>query len=409
MEKLYIYVDKHINKLSRVYNEASNHKVLILLKSFKVALLEEIFIIAIIAAFAFIFLPRFFNKIVSEENKKIKRIINFFYTPKNYIENFSLNDIDDPQFKIVVSVFLIAIFLFSFLFLIIAIILILSYKIEFQYIILKYFGLAFSGLIVIGTIGMTIAIAHELKDNKEKETSKEINAAKHFLNRIKIHIEHLERISQDLIFYEKQSYPLNYERISKILNNLRLLPSTIIDTPEYNPEFLYLIKNPCFHSLEQYYNYFSILNEDRKRITSDLLQIYKNILDMQRQGASSNLENISNEHIKSYINSNPASNEVLRKFIESYVITIFFEQTPEEHSLKFKAFIESPMYIITIGYQCLFCIMEHYNLRDDDILKNYEKIKKDIQEIDLKIKNENLKTVITKSLVVIKEIDKNIK
>ena len=51
--------------------------------------------------------------------------------------------------------------------------------------------------------------------------------------------------------------------------------------------------------------------------------------------------------------------------------------------------------------------MEHYNLIDDDILKNYERIKNDIQEIDSKIKNNNLKIVITKSLEIIKEIDKN--
>ena len=385
----------------------NQYKVLTLFKFFHIELFEVIFASAIILAFLSIFLLRFFNKRVSEENKKIKRIINFFYTPKNYIENFSLKDIDDPQFKIVVSVFLIAIFLFSFLFLIIAIILILSYKIEFQYIILKYFGLAFSGFIAIGTIGMTIAIAHELKDNKEKETSKEINAAKHFFNRVKIHIEHLERISQDLIFYEKQEYPLNYEKILKIFNNLRLLPSIIIDTPEYNPEFLYLIKNPCFYYLEKYYNYFSILNEDRKGITINLLEIYRHILDMQKRGDSSNLDNISNEHIESYIDSNPASKEVLLKFIESYIITIFFNQTPEQHLFKFKAFIESPIYIIAIGYQCLFCIMDHYNLKDDDILKNYERIKKDIQEIDSKIKNNNLKIAITKSLEIIKEIDKN--
>ncbi len=385
----------------------NQYKVLTLFKFFHIELFEVIFTLAIILAVLLIFLLRFFNKKVSEKNKKIKRIINFFYTPKNYIENFNLNDIDAPQFKIVVSVFLIAIFLFSFLFLIIAIILIFSYKIEFQYIILKYFGLAFSGFIVIGTIGMTIAIAHELKDNKEKEASKEINAAKHFFNRVKIHIEHLERISQDLIFCEKQGCPLNYEEISKILNNLRLLPSTIIDTPEYNPEFLYLIKNPCFYYLEKYYNYFSILNEDRKGITSGLLEIYRHIIDMHQKGASPNLENISNEDIKSYIYNNPASGEVLLKFIESYIITIFFNQTPEQHLLKFKAFIESPIYVIAIGYQCLFCIMDHYNLKDDDILKNYERIKKDIQEIDSKIENNNLKIAITKSLEIIKEIDKN--
>ena len=349
MEKLNIYVDKHINKLSTVYHEASNHNILTLLKFSHVELFEVIFTIVIIGAFASFFLLRFLNKKISEKNKKIKKIINFLYTLKNYIENFNLNDIDEPKFKIVVSAFLIAIFLFSFLFLIIGIFLILNNKIEFQYIILKYFGLAFSGLIVIGTIGMTIAIAHELKDNKEKGTSKEINAARHFFNRIKIHIEHLERISQDLIFYEKQEYPLNYDRISKIINNLRLLPSTIIDTPEYNPEFLYLIKNPCFYYLEKYYNYFSILNEDRKKITSDLLEIFFGILSMQQKGDQSNLENISNEHIKSYADIYPASTEIFRKFIESYVITIFFEQTPEEHLLKFKAFMESPIYIIAIG------------------------------------------------------------
>ncbi len=390
----------------------SQHPVLMLLKlsNLRVGLLEVIFTYVIIIAFLLFFLLHFLNKKLSKtKNKKIKTIINFFYTPKNYIENFNLNDIDDPQFKIAISAFLIAIYFFSLLFLLVPIILIFSNKIEFQYIILKYFGLAFSGFIAIGTIGMTIAIAHELKDNKEKETSKEINAAKHFFNRIKIHIEHLEKISQDLIFYEKQGYPFDYDRTLKIFNNLQMLPSTIIDTPEYNPEFLYLIKNPCFHFLEEYYNYFSILNEDRKKISDNLISTYRNIFFMYKDIRQNfQLNDLGNDDIDLYAQRNLDNN--IQRFIESiYIITIFWEQTPGEHLLKLKTFMDSPIYIIIIGYRCLFCIMEKYSLTGDEILKNYNKIKNNIQEIDLRISNNNLKVVITESLKVIKEIDENYK
>lgn len=63
----------------------NQYKVLTLFKFFHIELFEVIFASAIILAFLSIFLLRFFNKKVSEKNKKIKRIINFFlYSEKLY-------------------------------------------------------------------------------------------------------------------------------------------------------------------------------------------------------------------------------------------------------------------------------------------------------------------------------------
>ena len=384
-------------------------------------------LIAVIALlFYFIIIPIFFS---------IKDKIKQGWSEK-YINRY-IDDLSKIGFKRFIFVFFLFIFSFSIIYLFWGIF--LSFK--HQALSLKIIGIAFSGLVTMGTLLMAISSFYSIKELRniekeredlslDKEKSRKNQIIEMFSNQIEKHLKDLKIISNRIISDEMQQgrEVFSDEEIQKIFYDFYKIPTVFEDITGYNSLFSEL-KSPCESIFREYYHSFYNFIQDTKNINNELISRFGSIDDLNkgsifeyiyRKTGQKTLQNISNvffEEYENYCEVNHYNPCKLKEFINSlytpYLINLGLSDDP---SPKLKGFVEYPILLILSGYESLFCIIKN-NIKDISTLErlsvanNYKKIRENIHNIIKKNEGKSgaESDVIRQSLAKISYINENYK
>ncbi len=375
-------------------------------------------IAVIILLFYFIIIPIFFL---------IKDKIKQGWSEK-YINRY-IEDLSKIGFKRFIFVFFLFIFNFSIIYLFWGIF--LSFK--HQALSLKIIGIAFSGLVTMGTLLMAISSFYSIKELRniekeredlslDKEKSRKNQIIEMFSNQIEKHLKDLKIISNRMISDEMRQgrEVFSDEEIQKIFYDFYKIPTVFEDITGYNSLFSEL-KSPCESIFREYYHSFYNFIQDTKNINNELISRFGLISDkntgsifeyIYTKTQQNTLQNISDKLLKEYEIScgvnhkNPCE---LKKFINSLYTPYLINLGLSDPFPKLKGFVEYPILLILLGYESLFCIMKEHNIKDTDtfIINDYKIIEKEVSDI---AKKNGLKSdVMRKSLIKINSINENYK
>ena len=363
-------------------------------------------LIAVIALlFYFIITPIFFS---------IKDKIKQGWSEK-YINRY-IDDLSKIGFKRFIFVFFLFIFSFSIIYLFWGIF--LSFK--HQALSLKIIGIAFSGLVTMGTLLMAISSFYSIKELRNKEENRKNQIIKMFFNLIEKHLEDLKIISDRIISAEIQGLDVFSDtEIQNIFYDFYKIPTVFEDITGYNSLFPEL-KSPCEPIFRKYYHSFYNFIQDTKNINNELISrfglhsdrntgsIFEYIYTLTGQNT---LQNISDPLLKKYENHcgiNHLNPSKLKEFINLLYTPYLLNLGLLEPFQKLKSFVEYPILLILLGYESLFCIMKEHGIKDtSSIINNYKIIKENISDI---VKKSGLPSdVIRESLAKIKSINENYK
>jgi hypothetical protein len=352
---------------------------------------------------------------------------------KNYFDDF-INSLNKTEFKITMLMFFIFISTLSILYLFFAYPLLISYP-NFSF---KLINIAFSGLVVIGTLAMALSSFYSIKElriieekRKEemqgKEESRKNQIIKIFFRQIKNHLEDLKIISDDIISSEKQGISIfTHDKILDIFYDFLKISSVFEDISGYNSLFSEL-QSPCELIFREYYRYLYNFIQDTKKINEELINSIGYISDENKGSifeyinkmlnANSLQEILSEESFKKYDEyckhtGKPPSR--LKEFINLlYTPNLLNIKSSSGYFIKLRSFIEYPIFLMLLGYECLFCILKNYSVINEDSKErdyavfDYKKIKTEI--IEIAQKSQTKSEVMEKSLKKIDDINEKYK